>query len=477
MIYLTKINHRGEPRIKVHFARSQDLISRIRSIQGRKWSQTKRCWHLPYSSQSFLALKNVFGESNLILPEKKKVNQKKAQIEYAEYYAGSEKRYKIIGQKILAYQGNDNWIKLYVPSNKKGWIEVLKNVNGRKWDVKNVCWWLPNVKQTYRSLKANIGLQHIGFDFKIDKSIPESYDQLPPKKIVQAKTTGFDYLNKSQQTAVLKLEEQLILKRLSISTLKSYRNHLVSIFRFYKNINPEDLTQVDIQKYVMHQIKFKKISESTQNSIINAIKSYWEKVLKRPKEKIEIPRPKKPKHLPNVFSQEEVIKLIESPTNIKHKLVLLLIYSAGLRLGEVVNIRVRDISVQRRAIFIKDGKGKKDRFVTLAEEVIPYLANYKSQYRPNYWLFEGNTGGKYSPRSVQSIFYKALETSRVFAYGTVHTLRHSYATHCIENGFSTALLQEALGHSSIKTTEKYLHITSDTLKSLKSPLDIIKGKK
>lgn len=179
----------------------------------------------------------------------------------------------------------------------------------------------------------------------------------------------------------------------------------------------------------------------------------------------------------NYFKKcNDIIKVIESPKNLKHKLILLLIYSAGLRLSELINIRIRDVSVSRRVIFIKDSKGKKDRFVTLAEQVLPYLKEYQNQYNPNYWLIEGNSGGQYSKRSVQSIFYKALESSKVFAYGTVHTLRHSYATHCIENGYSTALLQEALGHSSIKTTEKYLHISSNALKTLKSPLDIYKNK-
>ena len=109
-------------------------------------------------------------------------------------------------------------------------------------------------------------------------------------------------------------------------------------------------------------------------------------------------------------------------------------------------------------------------------ELIPYLEEYKIKYNPSYWLFEGQNGGQYSKSSIQKVFRIALEQSRIFAYGTVHTLRHSYATHCVENGFSIALLQEALGHGSIKTTEKYLHISNKALKQLKSPLDIIKGK-
>jgi site-specific recombinase XerD len=481
MINVSKINHRGESRIKIQFEKSAELIRKVKSIEGRKWSQTKKCWHLPYSSESFQKIKLAFGEHNLILPKSSIILKPKLEVEFATYWVGKEKRRKVVGEKIIVQQKNANWLKVFVPVDKIGWTEVLRNINGRRWDPEMICWEIPNVKQSYRLLKKFIGLNHIQFDFKIKKEIPEEFQfsQIPKliKKKKNVKLNTFELLNQHQKNAIHNLLEQMTLGRLRHSTMRSYRNHLISIFLFHKNIHPVDLTSEQIQQYILHQIKFKKISESTQNVIINSVKAYWEKVLKYPPTKIEIPRPKKPKHLPNVFSQEEVIRLIEAPKNLKHKLILLLIYSAGLRLSEVINIRVRDISLGRRVIFIKDGKGKKDRFVTLAEEVIPYLNTYKTQYKPDYWLLEGQSGGQYSKRSVQNIFHKALKDSKVYAYGTVHTLRHSYATHCIENGYSTALLQEALGHGSIKTTEKYLHISSKALKKLSSPLDIIKDSK
>lgn len=150
---------------------------------------------------------------------------------------------------------------------------------------------------------------------------------------------------------------------------------------------------------------------------------------------------------------------------------MLLIYSSGLRLREVVNLLVRDININGRAIHIKRAKGQKDRYVTLADTVIPYLSAYQKQYQPSYWLFEGQKGGQYSKRSVQSIFKNALEKSKVNPYATVHTLRHSYATHCVENGHPLKAVQSALGHQSIKTTEIYLHISNKFRKELKSPLD------
>lgn len=478
MIYLSKINHKGEIRIQLQFDRNYDFINKIKSIHGRRWSQTKKCWHLPYSSESLENLKLKFGEENLVFPDTKQVPLKKLQVQFISYHTGNDTRKKVIGEKIIVELKNKNWIEVYVPSQKKGWIGILKNINGRKWNQQKICWELPNVKQSYKQLKNLIGLSYIKFNFRINKNIPDYYQPIKSDQLVIRKKVnkGIDHLNNIQKTEIQKLEDQLTLKQFSYSTIKNYRHHLIAIFLYYNQKEPQKINSDDIQKYILHQIRFKKIAESTQNSIINSIKSYWERVLGLPKEIIKIPRPKKTKHLPNVFSQAEVIKLIESPKNLKHRLILLLIYSAGLRLSELINIRVRDISISRRVIFIKDSKGKKDRFVTLAEQILPYLKEYQNQYNPNYWLFEGKSGGQYSKRSVQSIFYKALESSKVFAYGTVHTLRHSYATHCIENGFSTALLKEALGHSSIKTTEKYLHISSHALKTLKSPLDIIKHK-
>lgn len=489
-IQLSKIDHRGETRIKIQFERKEELIQKVKSIEGRKWSQTKKCWHLPYSKESFENLKLVFGDNLLIFPKKKEETSpskptnlklkipahQQSEVKIVDYQMGNEIRKKVIGEKVIIQKKDSNWLKAFVPGDKKGWVDVMKNINGRKWKMEKVWWEIPNVKDSYRQMKKYIGMEYLQFDFVIEKNIPEKFDQPQGKELRKKNTAikGFELLNDLQKNAVQKTEKQLILKRLSYSTLKSYRNQLIAIFLYFKDKDPIELTSEDMQRYLLHQIKFKKISESTQNSIINAIKAYWEKTLKRSKERIDVPRPKKPKHLPNVFSPEEVVKLIESPQNLKHKLMMLLIYSAGLRLGEVVNIRVRDINLDRRVIFIKDGKGKKDRFVTLAEEVIPYLQNYKEQYRPANWLLEGQKGGKYSTRSVQSVFRKAKEESKVYAYGTVHTLRHSYATHCVENGFDVAILQKALGHESIKTTEKYLHISSKALRTLKSPLDVIK---
>ena len=493
MILLSKIEHRGATRIKVQFEKNAHIYSQIKSIKGRRWSQSKKCWHLPYSKQSFENLKNVFGTKNLVfsrdekpttknsvpfLPNQEISTEKKSTestIRFTTYNLGNEIKKAVIGNKIIIQKKDSNSLNVFVPRDKKRWQEVLRNINGRIWNIEKVCWEIPNVKQSYWQLKKHIGMKNIQFDFKIEKDIPEDYH---PKSNFVSKNKNSISKNKRpltplQKAALNATEEQLILIRYSFSTIKSYKNNLIDLFIFFGKTAPDKIDSSMVQKFLLYRIKYKKISESTQNQIINAYKFYVEKVLKRPKTVIEVPRPKKSKELPNVLSEQEIIDLFKITKNIKHKFCLLLIYSSGLRLGEVVNLRLRDININRRNIFIRKAKGKKDRYVVLSEIALKYLRVYQKQYAPKYWLFEGQNGGQYSKRSVQNVFNKSKIDSEINPFATVHTLRHSYATHCLENGFNLKMIKEALGHSSIKTTEKYTHLVSKSLLRIKSPLDYL----
>jgi len=475
-------------------------IKQIKALPNRAWNKQEKYWSVPKNEATLLKLKALFGNAlqisgaiRFIKEENKSAdNFKKAfkekslkavpklglpsDLPFKEMQQGDRTFKVFIGQKIVIRQGNASWLQLWVPYDKKGWIEVVKNIPGRKWEVEGKCWIIPNVKDSYRILKDKVGMKQLDFQFKIVATIPESFikvqkdfnDAKPFKKSI------YEQLSQPQRVAIQKTVERLILERLSFSTQKTYKHHLAGLFYFYKDLLPEKISKDQVEQYLLHQIKFKKIAESTQNQIINSVKAYWEKVLKRDKVWLNIQRPKKPKKLPNVLSKEEIIRLINCVDNPKHKLILLLIYSAGLRLGEVVNLLCRDINISRRHIHIKGGKGKKDRYVALAETVLPFLIDYKKQYQPSYSLFEGQYGGKYSKRSVQNIFKRAVQKSKVNAYATVHTLRHSYATHCVEDGHNLKAVQDALGHASPETTQIYLHLSTKTLKQFKSPIDNLK---
>jgi len=194
-------------------------------------------------------------------------------------------------------------------------------------------------------------------------------------------------------------------------------------------------------------------------------------LLKQEEKVIKLERPKKKKKLPNVFSLEEIELLLKALTNLKHKCMLILVYSGGLRRSEVLNLGVDDLNFSRKTLFIKNAKGGKDRYTFFSDIAQKHLKEYLKQYQPKYYLFEGQTGGRYSESSLQSIYEQARRKSRLPLNVTLHGLRHSFATHLVEKGIPLHVVQDLLGHASIKTTEIYLHISNKFRKELKSPLD------
>jgi site-specific recombinase XerD len=270
--------------------------------------------------------------------------------------------------------------------------------------------------------------------------------------------------------ALHRTEEQLKVRRYSWRTVKSYLGHLRHFLAHHVHLVLEQITSEVIRTYIVERAEKGNYAEATQNQLLNAIKFWLEQVEGRDKAFIAL-RPKEPKKLPGVLSMEEVARLFEATKNVKHRCILKTVYSGGLRLGEVCNLRIQDIQSDRKQIFVHGGKGKKDRYTTLSDSLLVELRQYFLEYRPSYWLFEGQTGGQYSRRSVQAVLRKAVEKSKINAFATVHTLRHSYATHLLESGTSLRHIQELLGHASSKTTEIYTHLSNEERQRIVSPLD------
>ena len=263
---------------------------------------------------------------------------------------------------------------------------------------------------------------------------------------------------------------KLIIKRYANNTIRTYCSLFARFLNRYKNQDINDLGEAEIQQYMKELILAGK-SNSFINQMINAIKFYYEIVLQMPNRFYELNRPIKREQLPKVISKESVIKMIDCTTNLKHKCLIALIYSAGLRRSEALELLPEHINSDRMTITIIHGKGGKDRITTLSSYLLDLLRQYFKEYRPKYYLFEGQKGGQYSATSILKVVRNAGYKAGVSTKVTTHMLRHSFATHLLEDGTDLRKIQNLLGHNSLKTTEVYTHVATNFQLGVKNPLD------
>ncbi len=272
------------------------------------------------------------------------------------------------------------------------------------------------------------------------------------------------------------LRRELLSRKYSRRTVKGYLYYNRDFLNYVKK-NPQDVRDSDIKDYLVYLAEEKESATSTLNQAINALKFYYGGMLKK-KFLYEIKRPRKDKKLPVVLSKEEIAKILNSVDNVKHKAILMLVYSAGLRVGEVVKLKSDDIDSKRMLIHIKGAKGRKDRYTLLSEIALGILREYWRQYKPQKWLFEGARKDRYiTTRTVDKVMEHACTKADINKDVSVHTLRHSFATHLLEGGTDLRYIQELLGHQSSKTTEIYTHVSTQSLGKIKSPLDGLNLKK
>jgi site-specific recombinase XerD len=269
------------------------------------------------------------------------------------------------------------------------------------------------------------------------------------------------------QIELQKTERELKIKNYSPKTIKSYLYGLREYFTFKGN-NFTELNQENIRDFLLHCEK-KHTSPQSRNLFLNAIKFYYRNVVKNP-QKIEIQSAKRPKSLPTVLSRSEITKILESLKNAKHKLLLSLAYGAGLRVSEIVGLKVQDLDFEELTVHIKQAKGQKDRISVMPASLIDGLKNLIAGKDKNDLVFASERGGKLTTRTAQKVFENALHDSGIKKDATFHSLRHSFATHLLENGTDVRFVQELLGHQNIRTTQIYTHVTNPKLKNIKSPL-------
>ena len=272
----------------------------------------------------------------------------------------------------------------------------------------------------------------------------------------------------SEYNKLLKIENY------SEQTVKSYYSALKLFFEWIVESQIDKVTNEAIRDYLYFCKTERKYSFSSMKMVIASIRYFYVKLLKK-----DIPDAlnielRKPSILPTVLSVKEISKILEVTKNLKHKTVLVLIYSAGLRLGELLNLEIADIDSESMKIHIRGAKGKKDRYVMLSENVLKLLREYYKEFKPQKYIIEGQNGGKYSPKSVQSVFKRSLKKAGIKKKASVHTLRHSFATHLLDDGTDIRYIQELLGHKRLETTQIYTHVSSYSINKIKSPADKLK---
>jgi len=281
-------------------------------------------------------------------------------------------------------------------------------------------------------------------------------------------------ISKENREALQQFKRQLNLKAYSPSTIKTYTNEFTQFLNTIKDNPAKEFTVSRLKDYFQYCYTTLQLSENTMHSKINALKFFYEQVLGREKFFWEIPRPKKPLLLPKLLNEDELRKLFNALSNKKHKAMLFTAYSAGLRVSEVVHLKIADIDSQRMQIFIERAKGKKDRYVNLSPILLDILRKYLLDYkpRPKIYLFESEqTTAAYPTRTVQQIFANAKKKAGIKKEVGIHSLRHSFATHLLDKGTDIRYIKDLLGHFNIRTTERYLHVSKKQLINIVSPFD------
>ena len=281
----------------------------------------------------------------------------------------------------------------------------------------------------------------------------------------------YHQLNDMQQKALAAYIAMLQLKNYSIHTISAYKHWFIFFLSNFPGHKPSTISKTEILDFLIQFHNSPKWSATSQNQLINAIKFFYEKLLNRMVEVYELPRAKKPDQLPTVFDESEILCLIESTENIKHKTMLCLAYSGGLRISEIANLKIADVDSKRMVITLRQAKGKKDRQIMLAEKLLIMLRTYYKEYKPGLWMFEGYGGGQYSIRSISKVMQQCKLKSGIKKKGGIHAIRHSFATHLLEGGTDLVSIKQLLGHNSLRTTLQYTHVSKKHISKIQSPLD------
>ncbi len=563
MIFIKKIEHKGEFRILMKYGYDPDINEKIRKLPSVKYSASYRAWHIAYDKHIFNAFKNLnipfVIEQNIGTIDNPKSNDDNAgnnntaTHENLDITSSDAVINSINTIENLRIEWNKSYLYIFIPYSE---IEssFIKKLDGAWWNSKYKNWVVnatednlnvlqdryktwdsihfnkmieiikeledPYKVQLFRTPqypdKINLIIKGFKADIEFIKRIPDReyikdskkwlipldkqvierllihfkkdgaeiedrsgiFDSIPKPFKINLKSKIEDLIDKyplALKPELIKYTDILISQRYSYNTIKNYTQGFGRFLKYFGEIPIKESKAEDVNKYLAYVGK-SNVSDSFINNEVNAIKFYYEKVVFLPDFQIErIKRPRKNQKLPVILSISEVDKMMRSTENTKHLAILYTLYGGGMRLGEVLNLKIDDVYWDRDQIHVKSAKGKKDRYVMLSQELKNLLIIYFDQYKPKYFLFEGQIKDTpYSPKSVQNIVKQAANQAGITKKVTPHTLRHCFATHLMDGGVGIRYIQELLGHKDIKTTLIYTHITTDNATRIISPLDKLK---
>jgi len=435
-------------RIFIRMPPNNTDIQFIRSFHYSYWDDKAFVWIVPHYNNSLDLLKDYFS-SRLISIK---------MFEQFETQTSTKEKRTINDNSVLLIKMTTGRIRIIFGYNPI-LSNSIKKIPYSNWDARNKWWSVPFSDKILDKLK----------NIAISQNLQVQYEEEKHDSIKKARITPFDIPNyrPCPDSYTLKMKEL----RYGDHTIQTYCSLFEEFINFYYRYDIDKIDESMIIAFLRYLVIERKVSTSYQNQSINAIKFYYERVLGGQRKVYLVDRPRSEKSLPVVLNEEEVCAIISATTNLKHKTILMTIYSAGLRISEAIHLKIEDIDSSRMQIRVVQSKGKKDRYTLLSVKTLEILRQYFQVYKPKVWLFEGQKGEQYSDRSIQSILKLAVSKTNIKKRVTVHTLRHSFATHLLENGTDLRYIQTLLGHESSKTTEIYTHVTTKGFEQIKSPLD------
>jgi len=507
-IVLKRIFHRDKWCIGIFFDFDEKLKQLVRSIPETVYSSTHRCFYINDSEENLKLIlktlkdvavvdisllvsreelsKNTEVQSDIegkgiSLPDKEVPLEKKfTEIPHQKTIVSVSRIKEEENEKHFTYEhGNFGPVEFRI-SEKEGllvikflgrydpeWIDEMRTYGRCYYDKKRKEWLIQWSKLTCdsladyfsgRGIAVNVTKQVVDQELLADRKI--TGDEIRGQMLGNKALDGLDSL-------AMYLDEN----RYSPRTRESYLSMLEFFFRYFSNKDPLEISEGEISRFIYDFIIRLGYSAAYQNQMVSAIKTFYTISGKGKVDPEFFERPRRRRALPKVFSKDEVSRILNSVRNPKHKLLLWMIYSCGLRRSEVTNIKLPDLDRERGILHIREGKGRVDRIVPVSGKVWEKIDEYISGYRPREYLFEGQTGGRYSSESVYRVFKDALLKAGIKKDVGVHSLRHSYATHLHESGLDIRYIQELLGHKSTRTTEIYTHVSRRNLIAVRSPIE------